>query len=147
MISPRRRRTARLIILDVTSRVLLVRYAEHRPGRGNTYWATPGGGIEEGESARDAAVRELRGETGLSAAIGAMVFEELNTFELPSGWVAQEEEYFLVQLQESAPSVRNSSPEPILEHRWWQLGDLLMTTETIYPLGLAARLRLLGSAA
>lgn len=136
----RRRTAARVIILDASSSVLLVRYAEHRPGRGASYWATPGGGIEEGESARDAAIRELQEETGLPGTVGVQLFTHVKQFELPSGWVAQEEEYFLVRRTVTAPPVRNSSPEPIIEHRWWRLEELRASDETIYPQGLAERL-------
>jgi 8-oxo-dGTP diphosphatase len=36
-------------------------------------WSPPGGHIEAGERARDAAVREVREETGVDAAIGGLV--------------------------------------------------------------------------
>jgi 8-oxo-dGTP pyrophosphatase MutT (NUDIX family) len=62
---PSHRATARLIILDGDRSVLLVRYAEHRSGRSGSYWATPGGALEPGESAHEAAARELHEETGL----------------------------------------------------------------------------------
>ena len=148
MTAPRFRRAARLIIVDGSSAVLLVRYAEWRAGRGSSFWATPGGGIEPGEAPLAAAVRELREETGLSATIGSKLFSHLSEYELPSGPVVQEEDYFLVELSALGPHVRNSSREPILEHRWWRLGDLRVTEDTVYPEGLAERLiPILGSGA
>lgn len=143
----RRRRTARLLILDSSRSVLLVRYAEHRAGRGSSYWATPGGGIEEGETPLEAAARELREETGLSASIGEALFSRVTEFELPSGWVAQEEEFFVVRVSAAAPSVHNTSAEPILEHRWWSVQELRATDATIYPEELVERLARLSSAA
>jgi ADP-ribose pyrophosphatase YjhB (NUDIX family) len=52
------------LILDDSWRVLLVR---HGHGRGN--WDLPGGGVEAGESATDAVIREVREETGLTVTV------------------------------------------------------------------------------
>jgi 8-oxo-dGTP pyrophosphatase MutT (NUDIX family) len=52
---------ARGVIRDVAGRVLLIRRAD------NGYWAVPAGAMELGESIAEAAVREVREETGLSA--------------------------------------------------------------------------------
>ena len=51
----------RVIVLDEKDRMLLVR--QHHEDK--DIWMVPGGGIEEGESAREAAVREVKEETGL----------------------------------------------------------------------------------
>ena len=55
------RRAVRAIVLDPDDRILLVRFSF--PSR--DVWATPGGGIDEGESAEEAIRRELGEETGL----------------------------------------------------------------------------------
>ena len=58
------RRAARVILLDDSDRVLLLRgHDVDQPERG--WWFTVGGGIDAGEDARAAAVREVREETGL----------------------------------------------------------------------------------
>lgn len=51
-------------------RVLMVQRA-NEPGRGN--WSIPGGHLEWGERAEDAAVREVREETGISCDIKGLV--------------------------------------------------------------------------
>ena len=55
----------RVIVLDEDDRMLLVR--QHHEGR--DIWMVPGGAIEEGEHGYQAAVREIREETGLDIEI------------------------------------------------------------------------------
>ncbi|PYO58249.1 MAG: hypothetical protein DMD83_05025, partial [Candidatus Rokuibacteriota bacterium] len=54
---------AAALITDEEGRVLLVRHTY-----GHKNWELPGGVVERGESPMDAAVREVREETGLSVA-------------------------------------------------------------------------------
>ena len=52
------RRAVRVLLLDEADRVLLVRFHDGE----RSWWCTPGGGIEPGESAVEAARRELHEE-------------------------------------------------------------------------------------
>jgi 8-oxo-dGTP diphosphatase len=58
------------VVRDAAGRLLLVRRA-HEPALG--LWSLPGGRIEPGETAEQAAAREVREETGLSVEVGALL--------------------------------------------------------------------------
>lgn len=53
-------------MIDPDERVLLI---HERIEDGQTHWLTPGGGIEAGESPREAAVREAAEETGVGVSL------------------------------------------------------------------------------
>lgn len=60
----------RTIVLDEQNRMLMVK--QHHDGK--DIWMVPGGGIEEGEGAREAAVREVKEETGLDVKVTRLVW-------------------------------------------------------------------------
>jgi 8-oxo-dGTP diphosphatase len=96
----RGRPSARLLILDPSGRILLFRFVfTNGVLAGQDYWATPGGGVEEGETFEQAAIRELREETGIRLEdIGPEVARRELVLLLPDGErVIADERYFLVQ--------------------------------------------------
>lgn len=58
------------VVVDHAGRLLLIQRG-HEPSAG--LWSVPGGRVEPGETLRDAVVREVREETGLTVAPGAVV--------------------------------------------------------------------------
>jgi 8-oxo-dGTP diphosphatase len=64
---PRKRMGAGVLFFDPSGRVLLVE-PTYKP-----YWEIPGGAVEAGESPRDAAIRELKEELGLSCPVGGLL--------------------------------------------------------------------------
>ncbi len=60
----------RVIILDQDRKILMIR--QHHQER--YVWTVPGGAIEQGETSLDAAIREVKEETGLDVAIDKMIW-------------------------------------------------------------------------
>lgn len=142
----RERKSARLLVINPEQRVLLFRFV-HTQGAlaGDDYWATPGGGLEAGESFEAAAIRELREETGIVIeAVDESIAERRFPLVLPSGEeVLSVERYFIVQVAQRALSKAEwtaNECEVIADHRWWSAEELRATTDTVWPQWLVSKL-------
>ena len=135
----RRRRSSRLLVIDRNDRVLLFKFVfHHGPLAGCDYWATPGGGLEPGETFADAARRELFEETGiLRDAVGRYVAEREFVLQLHDGeYVIAEERFFLIRVADQWLSRVHWTPIEIAvmtDHRWWSVEELTTTSETVFP--------------
>jgi len=136
----------RAIVLDPDDRILLVRFLFPS---GKTFWATPGGGIEEGESSVEAIRRELAEETGLvEVDVGPVAWTRLHIVPFVDGqWDGQHEQYHLVRSPAFTPSPRHSweqlNAEYVFELRWWGLAELDAAAKAFAPRRLPELLRAL----
>lgn len=60
---PKRRQSAKVLLVDPAGRVLLFRGGDPTRPEAGSWWFPPGGGVEPGETLEEAARREVREET------------------------------------------------------------------------------------
>lgn len=140
------RTAARVLLLDSRDRLLLFRGGDPVNAAAGTWWFTVGGGLDEGETLHEGAVRELFEETGLrctAADLGSPVHAEESEFDFGGRHITQHHTFFVLRID--AHDVNTSGFEEleassIVEHRWWTRDDLRVTTDTVFPRDLAALL-------
>lgn len=135
----RERKAARLLVINPAEQILLFRFHYTADAlAGTRHWATPGGGVEAGETFHQAAIRELREETGLRvASVGEPLEERRFPLLMPDGeTVLAIERYFLVPVQDTVLSQEEWTEherEVMTDHHWWSLQELNATHETVWP--------------
>jgi 8-oxo-dGTP pyrophosphatase MutT (NUDIX family) len=136
--APISRRGARVLLIDADARVLLLHGFD--PARPDvSYWFTIGGGVDDGESDREGAARELFEECGLRADpddfVGP-VFHEVAEFPFDGRQYRQEQDFFLLRVPSLVVDTSGFEPyeaASVDAHRWWSAAELRETVETFYP--------------
>ena len=138
------RRAGRVVVVDPDDRVLLLRYDQDSPtGR---HWATPGGGLDPGESYAAAASRELAEETGWDdMTLLGEIHQHMRLIRHDGRTIRQHERLFLARTdqvrRELGDVAAMHAGDGIAAWRWWTLAELDTTAELVWPAGLAALIR------
>ena len=139
------RPAARLLVIDSADRVLLMCW-ENALVRSPTgrVWITPGGGVDAGETYEQAAIRELREETGLEGVpLGQCVWTREHTFQFGSVMLRQLERFYVVRT-DGVPLTRDGwtddEQRSIAEMRWWTADEIAASDEWFAPRNLATLL-------
>jgi 8-oxo-dGTP pyrophosphatase MutT (NUDIX family) len=124
------RAAARLLCVDTDARVLLMQWRD--PFDGHELWEPPGGGIEPGETSRQAVLREWAEETGLPEPelVGLPVSVSRDLLWLGDRYVGDEDFYLGRAATAGEPDVSGQTEieqASYLGHRWipWQEITLL----------------------
>jgi TDG/mug DNA glycosylase family protein len=142
-LDPTPRQAARAVVLDADSRLLLVQY--RRPVGPDTWWGTPGGGIDPGESHEEALRRELREEVGLHEfELGPLLWEHIGEFPWQRVLFRQTNTTYLVRVHGHEPRATiDLDAEGVAGVRWWTPQELVASAERFAPHDLVERVRTL----
>jgi 8-oxo-dGTP pyrophosphatase MutT (NUDIX family) len=118
------RDAVRAILLTPEREVLLFRI--HEPGVPGSWWITPGGGIEPGETVEGALRRELLEEVGLTTfELGPLVWRRQHTFDWTGKRVCQRERYHIVHVHRFEPRMIDPAETEIVEvSKWWPVAEI-----------------------
>lgn len=135
---PRLRQAARALIIDEHDRVLLVCFPT---GDGNI-WATPGGGLERGETMAAGLRRELDEELGRGdLPIGPLVWTRTAIFPVGGNFDGQYNEIYLVRTEHFDPEPTigwdGMRAEGVDNMRWWSLDEIDASPDRFVPSGFA----------
>jgi len=135
-----------VVLLDPADRILLL-HGFDPAAPAVTWWFTPGGGAEGGESLADAARREVAEETGITGVrLGPVLWERTSSFLFDGRHWEQDEWYWLGRTDTVGVDTSGQTElerRTVISLRWWTCGELLRTHETVYPIRFAGLLRTL----
>ena len=143
------RETARILLTNAAGQFfLLLTHFDPEVGL-PPRWITPGGGIDDGETPIQAAVRELWEETGISVSQEALG-EKLG--EIPGRWAWGDglnhhtyvDHFYKLEVdgfELDDSGWTEDERRDVVEYRWWSLAELIETSEQVGPHGLTELIR------
>ncbi len=137
-----------MLLQDLDDRLLLLRDSDLGLAPVAHWWVTPGGGVDPGETDAEAAVRELREETGLEvveADLAGPFLERLAVHGYSDKVVDQTEVFVLVRVPAFEVDTSGHTEEErltVVELRWWSPQELGATADDIWPRDLSDLLAL-----
>ncbi|WP_043620991.1 NUDIX hydrolase [Nonomuraea candida] len=139
------RASARVLLIDPAGRVLLYRGLLLQVENPPYAWFTPGGGVDPGESARQAAARELREELGHAVtpeALGPVVATSEGGWSLGGRRFRSHDSYFMLRVSGLVVDTSGMDEEERAatdRFRWWTADELAgPLDEPVVPADLGA---------
>ena len=143
------RDAVRVVVRDSEDRILLFHTHEVTAPELGTWWELPGGGMDDGETYLDTAVRELREETGIRvspAQVGKPSWRRTASFRHRALRHLQHEVVVEVLLDVPGTAIDEGErldyeKEDYFGFRWWSIGEVVSSSEPFYPRRLPALLQ------
>ena len=133
-----RRPAARVVVLDSSSRIFLMKGSDPMRPENGTWWEIPGGGMEPGEQSEDAARRELYEECGFSdVEVGPCIWTQYVEFDFAMYHFKSDERIHIAYSSTSGewdPKGLEALEAAAFEDgRWWSIDELLDSEEAMLP--------------
>ena len=131
------RPTVRVLLIAPDERILLFRFHDPRLSGATVFWATVGGGIDPGEGVVEAALREIREETGLpDVTLGPIVWQDDHVVAINGEPTLFRESYIVAFASTTALDIggwTDLEREVIQEFRWFTVPEIVACSEQVYP--------------
>jgi len=134
------RHAVRVVLADAAGKVLLfhVLTPDQAP---DGWWELPGGGIDPGETYLQAAVREIREETGLvldPAQVSPPSWRRDTTWRSRGKRRLQHEQVVYARVSADQPAITDGGrtaeeTEDYVTARWWSVAEIIQSNERFYP--------------
>lgn len=139
------RNVVRLVVIEASGRVLLLHVRDATQPEFGTAWELPGGGLEAGEDYVQAAIRELREETGIEIGpdcIAAPSWHREVSYVYRNVHRHQHEIVACARLADALPTIGGSNrpgweKDDVLGAQWWSVDEIAASNERFYPKSLA----------